>query len=320
MNPFTEKAGSFPTKPAFLKKNNKKAAPTIDLMKQPLWSFGGFFILLLFSSHILFSQKGVSGLVLDAVTQQPIPFVNIGIKKLSTGTVTDEKGQFTLQADQAKPNDMVTISALGYANQEVSWAQLMKKRTIALQARPYKLQGIELSAKKLLKKEVVIGNDQTKRDHSVGFGSSQLGTEIAALLPIEKETWIKSAHFVVNRSKSANLLFRLNIYEVEEGRIGNNLVPENILVNSPTEKGVLEIDLSAYNLYVQKDILLSLQWVKDYDGEGEVLISFNANKAGRKNNLYMKTTSVSDFEKVSESMRRAPKYAICFYITGQQVE
>ncbi len=278
------------------------------------------FTLLLFSAPILFSQKGISGLILDAVTQQPIPFVNIGIKKLSTGTVTDEEGRFTLQAAQAGSTDLVTISAIGYANQEVSWAELMKKQTIYLKPRPYDLQGVELSAKKLLKKDMIIGNNQQKRDHNVGFGSSQLGTEIAALLPIEKETWIKSAHFVINRTSGAQLLFRLNIYQVEEDTIGAPLLKENLLIEAPGEKGVLDIDLSKYNLYVRGDILLSLQWVKDYDGNGEVLISFNANKAGQRNNLFMKTTSVSDFVKVSDSLKGAPKYAVCFYITGRQVE
>ncbi len=276
--------------------------------------------LFLFLLNTTFTQVNIEGKIVDAATQDPIPFVNIGIKKLATGTVTDEEGNYILTLKKETNNEMVTISSIGYVSKQIQLQDLMKKPKVELEARPYEAPMVELSAKKLLKKEITIGNDQVKRDNSVGFGGSQLGTEIGALLPIVKETWLKSAHFVVNRTNGDKLLFRLNIYKYQNEKVGDNLLSENILVEAPLQKGVLNVDLSDYNILVDQDIILSLQWIKDYDGKGEVIISFNANRSKKHNNFFLKNTSVSDYKRVSTSIRAAPKMALCFYVIGQQVK
>jgi hypothetical protein len=283
------------------------------------YQFLALFLLFSFPTF-LFSQFTIQGKVTDTQSGTPIPFVNLGIKRLATGSVSDEAGFYQLSLKKARPDDRVTISSIGYRSKELSLAALKQSPDIELQPQAYTIPKIELSAKKLDGKTITIGNTKRKRKLSIGFANSQLGTEIGALLPIKKETWIKSAHFVVNRGNKDSLLFRLNIFQYQNGQLGENLVRENILLPAPTQKGLMSIDLEKYNLVTDQPVLLSLQWIKAYQGEGELLITFNAQKSGARDNLFIKASSVSDFQMISESFPGAPKYEACFYITGQQVK
>ncbi len=64
----------------------------------------------------LFAQEGeavISGRVVDASTQQPIPFATVIVYGTTRGDVTDEKGYFTIE--RLLPNNYrVTVSYLGY--------------------------------------------------------------------------------------------------------------------------------------------------------------------------------------------------------------
>ncbi len=279
-----------------------------------------FLFLFSFTPFFLFSQNIIQGKIIDAQTGSPVPFVNIGIKSLGSGSVSDEVGVFQLSIEKAKPDDLVSISSIGYEGRELSVSSLKENPVIQLSAVTYTIDKVELLAKQWSSKTITIGNDKRKRKQSVGFANSQLGTEIAALLPIEQETWIKSAHFIVNRGSRDSLLFRLNIFQYENGQKGDNLVRENILLPAPTKKGLMSIDLEKYNLVTDQPILLSLQWIKAYEKTDKLLITFNAQKAAAKENLYLKHSSVTGFSKISEAFPGAPKYELCFYIKGQEVK
>lgn len=67
-------------------------------------------------------QDTYKGLVVNEVSKQPIPFVNIGVQSKRTGTVSDEKGIFYLYLDETKiqSTDIVQFSSLGYQTIEMS--------------------------------------------------------------------------------------------------------------------------------------------------------------------------------------------------------
>lgn len=54
----------------------------------------------------------ISGVVTDAATQEPMPFVSVGIKGTSIGQTTDFEGKFLLKCP--KPPDTLVVSYLGY--------------------------------------------------------------------------------------------------------------------------------------------------------------------------------------------------------------
>ncbi len=64
------------------------------------------------------AQNKVEGMVLDNVSGQPIPGVNIKIEGSSVGTSTDFDGKF--QLTNVKPTDMLNISYLGYKTKKIA--------------------------------------------------------------------------------------------------------------------------------------------------------------------------------------------------------
>ena len=58
----------------------------------------------------------VQGKVMDEQTSEPLPFVNIGIKGLSTGTFSDGNGLYQLEISSGEI--VLIISCVGYEKQE----------------------------------------------------------------------------------------------------------------------------------------------------------------------------------------------------------
>jgi len=82
-----------------------------------------FYLLLLTMIFTLLSSKGiqaqvcvVQGKVLDEQTNEPLPFVNIGIKGLPTGTFSDNNGFYQLELTRG--DIVLIISCVGYEKQE----------------------------------------------------------------------------------------------------------------------------------------------------------------------------------------------------------
>lgn len=269
-------------------------------------------------TQMAFAQSKISGYVLDASNNQAIPFVNIGIKKLGTGTVSDENGFYELETSE--PQSRVTFSAIGYLHRTFDWQDLTGYGNIALEPREYLLDTLELKAKKWSEEDLIIGLNHEKRGTSMGFGSTQLGTEIAALIEIEKETFVKSAHFLLNHANGDSMLFRVNIYAFKNGKPGNNLLHENVLIATQQRKGTIDVDLRPFNVVVDHPILLSLEWIKDDGKKGNQGISFRAKKSKRKDNLFVKLSSVGDFKKMSDWIPRSPELELSFYISARQVK
>lgn len=266
---------------------------------------------LLFYSSGLFTQELLEGTVIGADTRSPLPYVNIGITPRATGTVSDAEGRYRLKIPD--PADVVTFSSIGYETVEVKASELQQNGVVALRSRQYPMPIVEVVATKL-GEERIFGVRNKTRGHSVGFGSQQLGTEIGAPIEIEAPTYLHSAHFVLNHAKGDSMLFRVNIYKFEDGQIGENLLRENIFIRTQQKKGTIRVDLVPYDLVLESDVLLSLEWIRDDDGEGNVGITFDTKKAKKPNGIYMKQASLGAFQQLPYRQNTKP----CFYFTGRQ--
>lgn len=264
------------------------------------------------SLSFLLAQQTIQGVITDAESQQPIPFVNIGIAKLATGTVSDEQGHYMLKVPA--PDAMVTISAIGYTSQDKQASALLQDGNIALQPRRYAIPTIEVTASALSDENVILGRKHDKRGGSIGFGSNQLGTAIGALIQVKDKTLLKNANFTMNHDNGDSILFRVNIYEVQNGIIGENLLRENVIINAAQQKGTLTVDLSPYNLVVEHDVLLALEWIKDDQGAGNQGLSFRTKRAAFKSNIYLKIASIGSFSKLDAPLE------LCFYFVGKTVK
>ena len=70
-------------------------------------------LLIFFSSFFKLSSQSYSVKIVDSLTKNPIPFVNIYFSN-NTGIISDDLGTFELIKSQLKSIDSIYISSMGY--------------------------------------------------------------------------------------------------------------------------------------------------------------------------------------------------------------
>jgi len=261
------------------------------------------------------AQEQLQGSVQDASTGQPISYVNIGYLSKAVGTVSDETGKFQLPVGSAL--DTVLFSAIGYQSVSRSAEHLKEEGTIRLQPVTYTMPVVEVR-EEIPGKAKIFGHPIRKRKQSIQYSSAQLGSEIGAHIRIKKRTWIQSAYFTLNHAKGDSMHFRLKIYDMSDGGIGENLLSENLLIQKPQRTGLHSVDLRPYNLVLESDVLMSLEWIRNDGEKGNEGISFRCRTGGGEN-TYTRLASQAPFRKVSDLAPIAPGLQLGFYLLGKEL-
>jgi len=256
----------------------------------------------------------ISGRITDSATGQPLSYVNIGITATGTGTVSDDSGAYHLSVSDSA--HVVTFSYLGYATVHIKCARLLEQGDVQLSATNHKLQTVEINASRLESKPVVLGvRHKNGRGHSIAYSSVQLGAEIGAAISVKRPTYIQSANFVINHAQGDSMCFRVHLYSWIDGEVGENLLRENIYIKEKQKRGLLTVSLAEYNIVVEDDVLLSLEWLEDVNGLRNQEITFDTKKSRKLGGAYIKQYSNGGFERIRHIGSRKP----CFYLVGKQI-
>lgn len=226
-------------------------------MRKYLYSF------LLLSAH-LFSQNIFKGVLIDSITGQAIEFANIGLVAKGFGTVSNEKGEYQFSVPDSAMHSVVKISIIGYHTKTLSAIEFYKKQKVFLRQNATALNEVTVASKKY--KIKVLGNETKKSAISAGFGSNNLGCEMAVKLDIKHpQTQIRK--FMININKNSlgkTPVFRLNIYNMDkDGMPKENILKQSVIIEPKELTGFLEVDLKPYAVFVDEDVFVSLEWIKD---------------------------------------------------------
>lgn len=250
--------------------------------------------------------------VIDSESGEGIPYVNIGIPSLALGTVSDLKGNFEWQ--KSDNQDSIVFSSIGFETKKLTVSQVEALKTVSLNPVEYELEEVNILASRFANEEVLLGAKNKKRGISLGFGSSQLGTEVGSRISIDQPFYVKSAHFVLNHAKGDSMVFRINIYQIDEdNNVGDQLLREQIIIRKKQKKGTIEVNMEPYNVVLKEDILLCLEWLENDGGRGNLGLTFDLKKGKKDAGIYYKSTSHSGFF----NDKRINKYKPCFYLMGK---
>lgn len=272
-----------------------------------------FILPLLLFSQISLGQYTLQGKVLNATTNEPIPFVNIGVKETAKGTVSNYQGDYELVLDNT--DSKVIFSSIGFEVVSLSVKELLETTEVRLIPKSYELPEVVVTVRNLDGDYEMYGVKNKNRGLSVAFGSAQLGTEIGALIKIKKPIIVSTANFVLNHAKGDSLLFRLNIYDYTNKEVGEKILKEDIIIREKQRKGLYTIDLTSYNLILRNDILLSLEWIQDDNGQGNEGITFDTKGSGKLSGVMLKHSSIGDFKKMKYIGQRLKP---CFYFIAKK--
>lgn len=250
--------------------------------------------ILLFISFHGFTQNYIEGVVLDSISQAPIGYVNIGVLENTNGTVSNENGQYRINLKGN--NKTIQFSSIGFYSKTFTIKEWNQFDTVFLSPRAYGLDLVEVNANEFNEKKT-LGTIVNGKNKVVAWGKSDfLGCEIGVPIKIKKETLLKSAHFSVHKSANKSVLLRLNIYEFKKGKVGKNLLPENIFILSKDLIDYGEIDLSHLNIIVDNYVLVTLEIIERKNIQEEFNLSFRMKMRG-KTNIYFREASQSKFKK-----------------------
>jgi hypothetical protein len=241
-----------------------------------------------------FSQLVCKGVLFDSLSGQPVEFANIGIVGKGIGTVSNEKGEYAFSLPDSFANEKVRVSMIGYKTKTLTARVASSKSKIALLQESTSLDEVAVTVKKT--KIKILGNNTTHRSVTAGFKKNNLGAEMAIKLDINHpKTHLRKFMVNITNCTLDKAMFRLNIYSVDEkGYPKENILKQNIIIEPKEKTGLIEVDLKPYNIFVDSDVFVALEWIKDLgnvDG-----LSFSTKLAGT--GTYFRQASQDKWEKI----------------------
>tara|TARA_B110000238_G_scaffold28661_1_gene28575 strand:- start:48 stop:839 length:792 start_codon:yes stop_codon:yes gene_type:complete len=263
---------------------------------------------------VLNAQHILQGRIIDAFTKEPLPFVNIGVLKKELGTVSNEDGFFFLEVPDLFAKETLRFSMIGFDERDFQVADLeailLSNNTLVLAEQTTFLEEVVLTAEKKWDTRVS-GNSTTSKLLITGFTSNQLGNEIALFVKVKKTpAYIDGIQFSVVENIYPEVRFRVNVYSSDYRFPDENIMKENIFVTLKQSEGLISVDLKEYDILVDDDVFISLEWIdEDLGSEG---LWFSAGVFGK--SIYAKNTSQAEWKKqrglslgMSVTLREASK-------------
>jgi hypothetical protein len=228
--------------------------------------FCTLFLALAFAAH----AQVFDGIVKDAKTGEPLPYVNVGIIGKAEGTVTDAIGHYSIALTNHDA-DSLRISMVGYRPQSFLVADYRNGygnyKTISLQPALREIKEVRITNHKW--KTVVLGNTTQSQSTNAGFTSNKLGNEIGAIIKIKKSpTYLKTFNASLASDVTDSVKLRLNFYTVKDGLPDQPLQMQSIFVTVKKGDKKITVDLEPYFIVVEDKFFVSLEWIKNARGHG----------------------------------------------------
>lgn len=232
-----------------------------------------FFLSIPFTCH---TQTMIIGQLIDEGTQNPLPYVNIGLIDENIGTVSDRQGYFELDlnAEQFKKS-ILQFSMLGYETKTFLLEDFLKQDQllITLKEKTTELEEVIIAAQRRDFESKILGNKTTSKAIYAAFTTNKLGNEMGFIVRQRKRPMIlKKFNLSLVKNSYGPIRFRLNFYSIENGLPAAPLLDENIIIETTIESGVVTHDLSPYALVIDQDFFLAIEWIEDM-GPGDLFFS-----------------------------------------------
>ncbi len=133
------------------------------------------FLFLFIISGLWAQENIVSGIILDSVSNEPLPFTNIGVLNKDEGTVSNSEGRYTLSLENVSPKDSVFFSFVGYRQRKLLVADLMNNPNVRLKENTVQLSGISVLSREYSPTEIL---DKVRENYSKNHSQKLIHQEI----------------------------------------------------------------------------------------------------------------------------------------------
>lgn len=206
----------------------------------------------------------IAGTILDSQNNTPLEYASVGITHTRFGTISDQNGLFHLELPGLKPESMVRISMIGYKSQTFILEELLNRdSTIKLVVDPYPIAELTITP---FGEPYQIGTTKYNRlGNWCGWGGTRFGKghEIGTRLNLGDEpVHIRKLHIHIHRQAYDTIWYRIHIRTLKEKKPDKELLTENVIVAIDQEKGWVALDLAKYNIQLEGEVAVTLEWLK----------------------------------------------------------
>lgn len=177
-------------------------------------------LLFLFASLLANAQQSViNGIVIDDLTQEPLPFTNIGVFGKDVGSISNSEGYYTLSLGNMDPNDTVFFSFVGYKQLKKSVAQLQDESTVRLSESAVQLSSYSVLSREYTPHEILdFVVENFEKNHTTTYQRQQMFTRDASYSTIHqsdmtfKESTFKAIDQVFVDGFNDKMPEKMNVY------------------------------------------------------------------------------------------------------------
>jgi hypothetical protein len=216
------------------------------------------------------AQEGrITGRVVDAATQSPIPFASINLREEQTGALTNEYGYFQMAMPTKVTEDSIIVMALGYKRTAlfVKRGTNMEEVILQIPKQPIQLANIVVEASKV--RPLMLG----AHTGSPGAGMIQgmPGSQYAFLCKNEKAKklgFIRSVAFYIGENGFPREPFRVRLYKADGNYNAPNsdMLGESVIVSAARGGEWFTVDLTSYNIPAPEEgFYVAMEWIVSGD-------------------------------------------------------
>lgn len=227
-----------------------------------------------------YGQILVKGVLLELGDNSPVAYANIGILNSSIGTISNSDGSFELSVSQQHLGDSLLIAALGFERKSFLISSLKNPCTIYLRENVTMLHNIVVKSRKIRPAISGILGNKYYNASSIHTDSITAGAAMALLIenkPPNYNPEIRLPYYAthtrlrIQHNSFDKFRVRVRFLAVDSltGLPSKDLINESIIATSAMTRGWLDIDLTKYNVIIQKPaFFLVFEWlIGDEDRE-----------------------------------------------------
>ena len=249
--------------------------------------------LLLLQITVVSGQK-ILGVVSDKRTNEPLPYVHIGVAGKNLGVISRDDGSFEIDLTPADRQDKLVYSIIGYQTRTFSVADVRPgQMDVRLEPKVYQLREVvirpaDAPTVKLGRYEPSDWNEGQSGKTEFGFGG-EWGLRI---FNDGKRYFIDDVRFHLAFNTVDSILFRINMYEVTADMPGESILLREIFAKAYKKQKVIIRDLVKENITMDQDLIVTYEVVRVwFSKRGPNQIFFAHGKGYEQGRTYYRASS-----------------------------
>lgn len=257
-------------------------------------------ILLLILVQVSVNSQIISGKIMDE-NKNVLPYGNIGIVGLNKGTISSDKGLYSIDISNINKEKTLRFSFVGFRSVDFRIGDLISDKVsilnITMDKETFQLDEIVIKSNN--EEPIYIGAKKRGRMSWV-WSESTKGAEIGALFKIKKSTLLKKIYFHVKKNYCDSINYRLRIYDGTEEFPVKIINTKDIRFISKIKKGWESIDISNYDIKIDTDFIITLETLESWTSGKYRTTHLSVSR--KQGNSYSRTSSMAQWTEFGNEM------------------